>query len=491
MNCLSVHWIILFCFSISFWGIFGEDIISQSEIVQKLEDVLFESYNRDVLPKETLEQGVKVKLDLALNQIIDVNKRAQTMKAVVWIRQYWKDSRLQWNAAEYQNISTIVTEASRIWLPDITLYNNARDDYKMEKETGHSLSISSDGEISRFFPTIYKSSCKMNVRHFPFDDQTCILKFGSWSYDIYDVNLTNVGDGDVNSFILNGEWILQSMPAKRHETKFRCCPNSYVYVLYYIHIRRRSLYYLINCFTPCLIMIGLTLLGFYLPSESGERMGVGITVLLSLSIVQLMLSDSLPPNEEVPLIVRYYGLTMFNVFLSLVFTCIVLKIYHSDGEPLSGWLRTVLCEWGAWLVRHQEEWKQLQEKRRLLELNNEKIIHEENLSNAVELALPSKYSEVTWTPNGDANSASTTAENISHKILPGKDIPHSSKRFEKFLFNQQNNGRIEELLKDEWRFASKVLNILFKWTIGMSVVVHSVVVFADAPLDNLFDWLPQ
>lgn len=235
-------------------------------------------------------------------------------------------------------------------------------------------------------------------------------------------------------------------------------------------------------------MLGLTLLGFYLPSESGERMGVGITVLLSLSIIQLMLSDSLPPNEEVALIVKYYGLTMFNVFLSLVFTCIVLKIYHSDGEQLSGWLKTVLCEWGAWLVRYQEEWKHLQEKRRHLELNDERI-HGEN--NAVELTLPPKYSEVTWSPNGDANSTSTTAETVSHKILPGKDVPQKSKRFENFISSQQHNVKIEELLKDEWRFASKVLNIIFKWTIGICVVINSIVVFAEAPLDNLFDWLPK
>ncbi|KAK3727981.1 hypothetical protein QZH41_015932, partial [Actinostola sp. cb2023] len=413
------------------------------------------------------------------------NKRAQTMKSVIWVRQYWEDSRLTWNASEYDDVTTIVTEASRIWLPDITLYNNARDDYKMQKETRHSLSISSDGSIARFFPTIYKSSCRMNVRNFPFDDQTCVLKLGSWSYDIFDVNLTNVGNGDLGSFILNGEWILQSMPAERHETMFRCCPNSYVYVLYHINIRRRSLYYLINCFTPCLIMLALTLLGFYLPSESGERMGVGITVLLSLSIIQLMLSDTLPPNEEIPLIVRYYGLTMFNVFLSLVFTCMVLKLYHNKGRPLPTWIKRLLCNWGAWLVRLQGEWKQLQENRETMESKFKKA---HLLCDSV-ACLPPKYNEVTWNQNGDTISSTVTS---STKNLPGKSINHaSSKRFEKFLVTQHHNEIIEALLRDEWRFASKVLNNIFKLTIGVSVFVHSIVVFAEAPMDNLFDWLPK
>ncbi|KXJ16113.1 neuronal acetylcholine receptor subunit alpha-10 [Exaiptasia diaphana] len=462
----------------------------QSQIVQHLEERLFKTYNRDVLPKEMLHQGVPVRLDLALNQIINVDKRAQTMKSVIWVRQYWKDTRLKWNATDYDNVTTIVTEASRIWLPDITLYNNARDDYKMQKETSHSLSISSDGSIARFFPTIYKSSCRMNVRHFPFDDQTCVLKLGSWSYDIYDVNLTNEGDGDLNSFILNGEWVLRSMPAERHETRFRCCPNPYVYVLYHIHIRRRSLYYLINCFTPCLIMLALTLLGFYLPSESGERMGVGITVLLSLSIIQLMLSDSLPPNEEIPLIVRYYGLTMFNVFLSLVFTCIVLKLYHNKGRPLPEWIKTLLCNWGAWLVRLQDEWTLLQEKRENIEAKFKRAyIMCEN--DSVDI-LPPKYNDLSFGQNGDTLSATTSAISSSKTLhAPGKNTITTSKKFERFLLNQHYHENIDALLKDEWKFASKVLNNVFKLTVGASVFINSIVVFSEAPIDNLFDWLPK
>ena len=38
-------------------------------------------------------------------------------------------------------------------------------------------------------PAIYKSYCDINVKFFPFDEQLCDLKFGSWSYDG-----THVGD---------------------------------------------------------------------------------------------------------------------------------------------------------------------------------------------------------------------------------------------------------------------------------------------------------
>ena len=41
-------------------------------------------------------------------------------------------------------------------------------------------------------PTKFRSTCPVDVAFFPFDDQTCILKLGSWLHDGYSVRLTEM-----------------------------------------------------------------------------------------------------------------------------------------------------------------------------------------------------------------------------------------------------------------------------------------------------------
>ena len=46
-----------------------------------------------------------------------------------------------------------------------------------------------DGLVKWEPPAIFKSSCDIDVRYFPFDEQTCWLKFGSWTFDGFQVKL--------------------------------------------------------------------------------------------------------------------------------------------------------------------------------------------------------------------------------------------------------------------------------------------------------------
>lgn len=86
--------------------------------------------------------------------------------------------------------------------------------------------------------------------------------------------------------------------SERHEVYYGCCPDPYPDVTFYIHLGRRPRFYTLNLIFPCVLMAAMALLGFLLPPDSGEKVSLEITVLLSLSVFMLMVSEIMPPTSE-------------------------------------------------------------------------------------------------------------------------------------------------------------------------------------------------
>lgn len=47
--------------------------------------------------------------------------------------------------------------------------------------------VGENGTVLWIPMSVYKSTCDINIQNFPFDEQTCRMKFGSWTYDGFKV----------------------------------------------------------------------------------------------------------------------------------------------------------------------------------------------------------------------------------------------------------------------------------------------------------------
>lgn len=159
--------------------------------------------------------------------------------------------------------------------------------------------VFSDGTVNYNFPSVLQALCPIDVANFPFDTQICELIFGSWNHHGLDIDIyPNPNPGDVSNMKPNVEWIIPKVETKRHTIVYICCPAPYPDVTFYIHLQRKPAYYVTNILIPSIMITILTVLGYFLPVDSGEKVSLVITVMLAMSVFQLLVADKLPPSAD-------------------------------------------------------------------------------------------------------------------------------------------------------------------------------------------------
>ena len=144
--------------------------------------------------------------------------------------------------------------------------------------------------------------CSVEISLYPFDTQKCELIFSNWVYTGGQVNLTftpQTKEDILEMYQENGEWDVMDISVERQDLVYDCCPDDvYPQVTYTITMKRKILYYIMNLILPMAFLSFMTLMVFHIPPEAGERLSVGITLLLSYFIFLLMIFDSLPNTSE-------------------------------------------------------------------------------------------------------------------------------------------------------------------------------------------------
>lgn len=231
--------------------------------------------------------------------------------------------------------------SDHIWRPDIVLYNNADGNFEVTLATKATLNYT--GRVEWKPPAIYKSSCEIDVEYFPFDEQTCVMKFGSWTYDGFQVDLRHIDEirgknvvdigVDLSEFYTSVEWDILEVPAVRNEKFYTCCDEPYLDITFNITMRRKTLFYTVNLIIPCMGISFLTVLVFYLPSDSGEKVSLSISILLSLTVFFLLLAEIIPPTSlVVPLLGKFVLFTMILDTFSICVTVVVLNVHFRSPQ---------------------------------------------------------------------------------------------------------------------------------------------------------------
>jgi len=104
---------------------------------------------------------------------------------------------------------------------------------------------------------------------------------------------------------------------------------------YTIHIKRLSVYHIYTLLMPCAVLSFLSVLLFWLPPDTNEKITLGVTILLAFFVNSLIVSNYTPEAAaELPVIGVYYTFNIFMVAISLTATVFVLNI-HIRGHKVN------------------------------------------------------------------------------------------------------------------------------------------------------------
>ncbi|KAG5884942.1 hypothetical protein JTB14_032813 [Gonioctena quinquepunctata] len=460
---------------------------------------LLATYNVLERPVANESEPLEVKFGLTLQQIIDVDEKNQLLITNIWLSLEWNDYNLRWNESDYGGVKDLRIPPNKLWKPDVLMYNSADEGFDGTYQTN--VVVKHNGICLYVPPGIFKSTCKIDITWFPFDDQHCDMKFGSWTYDgnQLDLILNSEEGGDLSDFITNGEWYLIGMPGKKNTIVYQCCPQPYVDVTFTIQIRRRTLYYFFNLIVPCVLISSMALLGFTLPPDSGEKLTLGVTILLSLTVFLNLVAEKIPTTSDaVPLIGTYFNCIMFMVASSVVLTVVVLNYHHrtADIHEMPQWIKSVFLQWLPWILGMSRPGKKITRKTILMNSRMKELELKERSSKSLlanVLDIDDDFRNVSGATSGGNNSTITTSlgagfirhpTTIEDTTIPGsggqRDLQHILRELQ-FITNRMKKADEEAEVISDWKFAAMVVDRFCLIIFTMFTLIATVAVLLSAP----------
>ena len=191
----------------------------------ELVNELFENYNKNTRPVYNVSlvlekchnyhhilkasQAVNVTLGLTIHELVEVNLEQNSITAVFWLNFAWTDPFLSWQSKKkyaavgcepppglglmilFCQVRDIRLSPDDIWTPDVEVYN-LREMKFLASKRNNRVVLSRDGNVIWVPPNLVTASCHLDPTWFPFDDQKCVFKIGSWTYNGLQLDIQEV-----------------------------------------------------------------------------------------------------------------------------------------------------------------------------------------------------------------------------------------------------------------------------------------------------------
>ncbi|XP_078327928.1 acetylcholine receptor subunit beta-like 1 [Crassostrea virginica] len=307
-----------------------------------LSSALLQNYNKNLRPGVDQSLANEINIDVYFLSLQEFSETSGLFASRMFFYVSWNDERLAWNPATYNGVAMMKFRQDTLWIPPLFLSNS----YSNYKEFGSDkllMTVFPSGDVRMSSLELTESTCGVDITKFPYDTQSCELQYVFLGYLANQVKFGNCTISMAQAEKSSLWTINMDTSISTSTTQFRNTMNLK------FSFTRKSQPYTINIICPMVAIAILHITVFILPADSGERVGFSTTIILSITVYQTIVSDSLPNSTMPNLAFILYKLFVDFLVSICVHTLVVISLYfylkdekHDIPKFIDGFTRCVL-----------------------------------------------------------------------------------------------------------------------------------------------------
>ncbi|XP_063850463.1 glutamate-gated chloride channel-like [Scylla paramamosain] len=323
----------------------------------ELTRILTEDYDKKIRPPGS--GGTQVKLQVYFRNI-DIDDVTMEANFDITFRMLWNDSRLAYSTMPGADRVEYVPllDPSPLWLPDPFFKNAEITQYKSIHPELY-LRVFPDGNIIYSTRISLRQSCPMDLRRFPHDTQTCMIKVASYGYTTKDVDLTLLSSQSVefgtgihaDRFQFEG-YSTEICNSRTSTGEYSCAQVN-------MKIRREFGTYLTECYIPCMFLVVVAWFSFLVPEgQFVGRVLLTLVPLIALTSFSNAYKSSLASVPYITAMDTFIGVSLCILFFTLVYVILCNARSAKKGEEKpsvsseeDGEVKTAREAEGGWVRR--------------------------------------------------------------------------------------------------------------------------------------------
>ncbi|CCD61324.1 Ig-like domain-containing protein [Caenorhabditis elegans] len=275
---------------------------------------------------------VLVTVNIYLRSISKIDDVNMEYSAQFTFREEWTDQRLAYERYEESGDTEVppfvvlatsenADQSQQIWMPDTFFQNEKEARRHLIDKPNVLIRIHKNGQILYSVRLSLVLSCPMSLEFYPLDRQNCLIDLASYAYTTQDIKY----EWKEKKPIQQKDGLRQSLPSfELQDVVTDYCTSltntgEYSCARVVLRLRREYSYYLIQLYIPCIMLVVVSWVSFWLDKDAvPARVSLGVTTLLTMTTQASGINSKLPPVSYIKAVDVWIGVCLAFIFGALL-----------------------------------------------------------------------------------------------------------------------------------------------------------------------------